>query len=97
MANTVLVTGAGGFIGHHLTNFLKEKGYWVRAVDIKYPEFSASNADEFILTDLREYDHCIRATKGIETVYNLAADMGGRSLLRCSSSLNEDQARSSCH
>ena len=77
MTNRVLVTGAGGFIGHHLTDFLKEKGYWVRAVDIKHPDFSPSKADEFMLLDLREYNNCIRATTGINTVYNLAADMGG--------------------
>ena len=52
MTEKILVTGAGGFIGHHLVRFLKDKGYWVRGVDIKYPEFSSINkADEFLLLD----------------------------------------------
>ncbi len=73
----VLVTGAGGFIGHHLVTFLKKKGYWVRGVDIKYPEFSAVDADEFEILDLRRWDNCLQATRGIDEVYGLAADMGG--------------------
>lgn len=73
----VLVTGAGGFIGHHLVTFLKQKGYWVRGVDIKRPEFSTSDADEFELLDLRRWDNCLRATRDIDEVYALAADMGG--------------------
>ncbi len=73
----VLVTGAGGFIGHHLVSFLKKQGYWVRGVDIKYPEFIEVNADEFILLDLRKWENCLQATVGVETVYALAADMGG--------------------
>lgn len=73
----VLVTGAGGFIGHHLVTFLKNQGYWVRGVDIKYPEFRETNADEFELLDLRRWDSCLQATRGIEEVYALAADMGG--------------------
>ena len=73
----VLVTGAGGFIGNHLVTFLKEKGYWVRGVDIKYPEFSGTDADEFELLDLRRWDNCLQATRGIDEVYALAADMGG--------------------
>jgi nucleoside-diphosphate-sugar epimerase len=78
MANTkVLVTGAGGFIGHHLVTYLKERGYWVRGVDIKCPEFSELDADEFELLDLRRWDNCLQATRGIEEVYALAADMGG--------------------
>ena len=48
----ILVTGAGGFIGNHLTSFLKQRGYWVRGVDIKSPEFSSSDADEFLALDL---------------------------------------------
>ena len=44
----VLVTGAGGFIGHHLVTYLKEQNYWVRGVDVKYPEFEATDADEFL-------------------------------------------------
>ena len=72
-----VVTGAGGFIGHHLVNYLKEKGHWVRGVDIKEPEFEPTRADEFLLLDLRERQNCLLATAGIEEVYALAADMGG--------------------
>lgn len=78
MSNTkVLVTGAGGFIGHHLVSFLKAKGYWVRGVDIKYPEYAPTEADEFELLDLRRWDNCLQATRGIDQLYALAADMGG--------------------
>jgi len=78
MANKrVLVTGAGGFIGHHLVSFLKQKGYWVRGVDIKQPEFAATEADEFELLDLRRWENCLTATQDIDEVYALAADMGG--------------------
>jgi nucleoside-diphosphate-sugar epimerase len=73
----ILVTGAGGFIGHHLVKRLKAEGYWVRGVDIKYPEFEPSPADEFELLDLRRWDNCLIATRGINEVYHLAADMGG--------------------
>src|SRR2546423_12111116 len=74
----VLVTGAGGFIGHHLTNYLLSKGYWVRGVDVKAPEYEATRAHEFELLDLRRSDNCLHATRGgIEEVYNLAANMGG--------------------
>ena len=73
----VLVTGTGGFIGHHLVSFLKRKGYWVRGVDLKYPEFSQTDADEFELLDLRRWDACLQATRGVDQVYALAADMGG--------------------
>jgi GDP-D-mannose 3', 5'-epimerase len=73
-----LVTGAGGFIGHHLVKRLKAEGYWVRGVDMKAPEYEPTAADEFETVDLRRYDHCLQATRGgIEHVYNLAADMGG--------------------
>jgi len=73
----VLVTGAGGFIGHHLVTYLKTLGYWVRGVDIKYPEFRPTDADEFELLDLRRWDNCLQATRNIDQVYALAADMGG--------------------
>ena len=73
----VLVTGAGGFIGSHLVTFLKEKGYWVRGVDLKYPEFSETDADEFEILDLRRWDNCLQATRSVDEVYALAADMGG--------------------
>jgi GDP-D-mannose 3',5'-epimerase len=73
----VLVTGAGGFIGHHLVTFLKGKGYWVRGVDLKLPEYCTTDADEFELLDLRRWDNCLQATRGVEEVFGLAADMGG--------------------
>jgi len=73
----VLVTGAGGFIGSHLVAYLKDRGYWVRGVDLKYPEFSETEADEFEIRDLRRADDCMHATSGIDEVYALAADMGG--------------------
>src|SRR5215216_5141938 len=73
----VLVTGAGGFIGHHLVTFLKREGYWVRGVDIKHPEFSSIDADEFELLDMRRWENCLKATRNIDEVYALAADMGG--------------------
>ena len=72
-----LVTGAGGFIGHHLVTYLKERGYWVRGVDVKLPEFAPSAADEFELLDLRRWHNCLQATRGVDEVYALAADMGG--------------------
>ena len=75
-AKKILVTGAGGFIGHHLVKTLKSGGYWVRGVDLKYPEYEASQADEFELLDLRRSENCLRATAGVEQVYNLAANMG---------------------
>src|SRR5690349_21730518 len=74
----VLVTGAGGFIGHHLVKRLKADAHWVRGVDIKLPEYEVSAADEFEVLDLRRYDNALLATRGgIDQVYNLAADMGG--------------------
>ena len=73
----ILVTGAGGFIGHHLTTFLKKSGYWVRGVDLHLPEYEPSRADEFELLDLRRWDACLQATRGVDQVYNLAANMGG--------------------
>jgi GDP-D-mannose 3',5'-epimerase len=74
----LLVTGAGGFIGHHLVRRLKADGHWVRGVDLKYPEYEASSADEFEILDLRKAENSLLATRGgIDEVYNLAADMGG--------------------
>jgi len=72
-----LVTGAGGFIGDHLVSYLKERGYWVRGVDVKSPEYSDTEADEFLHLDLRRWENCLEATKDIDHVYALAADMGG--------------------
>ena len=73
----VLVTGAGGFIGHHLVKYLVSEGYWVRGVDLKHPEYEPSPAHEFELLDLRRFDNRLMATRGIEEVYHLAADMEG--------------------
>src|SRR5438552_43698 len=73
----ILVTGAGGFIGHHLTTHLRRLGHWVRGVDIKHPEFEPTNASEFELLDLRRPENCLKATRGVHEVYSLAADMGG--------------------
>jgi GDP-D-mannose 3',5'-epimerase len=77
VATRVLVTGAGGFIGHHLVKHLVNEGCWVRGVDIKYPEYEMSSSNEFELLDLRRFDNCLIATRGIDEVYHLAADMGG--------------------
>lgn len=78
MGTRVLVTGAGGFIGHHLVTFLRERGYWVRGVDLKYPEYTPIDANEFEILDLRRWDACLQALRGgIDHVYALAADMGG--------------------
>ncbi len=73
----VLVTGAGGFIGHHLTSHLVARGYWVRGVDLVAPEFEPTRAHEFERLDLRRWADCLQATRGIDEVYNLAANMGG--------------------
>lgn len=86
---TALVLGAGGFIGNHLVNRLKELNYYVRGIDIKYPEYSNSNADQFFILDLREKGHVSKALnaswnyytynfhQNFDEVYQLAADMGG--------------------
>jgi len=73
----ILVTGAGGFIGHHLTKYLVERGYFVRGVDIKEPEYDPSAANEFSLLDLSRADNCLQATEGMDEVFGLAANMGG--------------------
>jgi nucleoside-diphosphate-sugar epimerase len=73
----ILVTGAGGFIGHHLVSHLKRQGHWVRGVDLKMPEYAPSEADEFDMLDLRRWPECLEATRGVDHVYALAADMGG--------------------
>ncbi|MBT6151263.1 MAG: NAD-dependent epimerase/dehydratase family protein [Chloroflexi bacterium] len=73
----ILVTGAGGFVGHHLVRRLKEEGKWVRGVDIITPKFEDTVADEFLQIDLREMNNAKISAEGIDTVYALAADMGG--------------------
>lgn len=73
----ILVTGAGGFIGHHLVQRLAAEGHQVRGVDSKRPEFAQSAAAEFLIADLRDYDNCRRAVADMDDVYQLAADMGG--------------------
>ena len=77
MSKLVLVTGAGGFIGHHLTEYLVARGYRVRGVDIKNPEYAPTAAHSFELLDLRRFDSCLMAVRDVEEVYHLAADMGG--------------------
>lgn len=73
-----LVCGAGGFIGSHLVKKLKDDGYWVRGVDLKYPQFSETHADDFLVGDLREQHTCRSAAdRRFDEVYQLAADMGG--------------------
>ena len=88
---TALVCGAGGFIGNHLVNRLKKDGYWVRGVDLKYPEFSQTQADEFITGDLTGQNFVDRIVRTgdyhssvpvqyqeqFDEIYQLAADMGG--------------------
>jgi GDP-D-mannose 3',5'-epimerase len=77
MRQRILVAGAGGFIGHHLVKRLNRDGNWVRGVDLKYPEYEPSAADEFEILDLRKADSCLQATRNVDQVYQLAADMGG--------------------
>lgn len=79
---TVLICGAGGFIGHHLVNRYKQEGYWVRGVDIKYPEYQETLADEFLIADLRLPENARIALtlpegKSFNEVCQLAANMGG--------------------
>jgi nucleoside-diphosphate-sugar epimerase len=76
-SSRALVTGGGGFIGHHLISYLKRRGFRVRGVDLKQAEYAPSEADEFLLLDLRRREDCLRATEGVDDVYALAADMGG--------------------
>jgi GDP-D-mannose 3',5'-epimerase len=77
MATKALVTGAGGFIGHHLVKFLVKKGYAVRGADVKYPEYEPSPAEDFEVLDLRRFDNCLIAACGVDEIYHLGADMGG--------------------
>src|SRR5271170_8134306 len=78
MTQCVLVCGAGGFIGGHLVKRLKRDGYWVRGVDLKFHEFSESEADDFAIGDLRDAGFCRAIVdRRFDEVYQLAADMGG--------------------
>lgn len=73
-----LVCGAGGFIGSHLVKQLKKEGFWVRGVDLKFPEFSETLADDFVVADLRDPVNCRDIVdRRFDEVYQLAADMGG--------------------
>lgn len=75
---TALVCGAGGFIGSHMVKRLKREGFWVRGVDLKYPGFSETQADDFVIADLRHSDNCLRVVdQKFNEVYQFAADMGG--------------------
>ena len=75
---TALVLGAGGFIGSHLVIRLKDEGFWVRGVDLKYPEFFNSVADEFVIGDLRDINVVTTVLdQKFDEIYQLAADMGG--------------------
>jgi len=75
---TALVCGAGGFIGSHLVKKLKREGFWVRGDDLKYPEFSNTDTDDFVIADLREPNVCKNILdRPFDEVYQLAADMGG--------------------
>jgi GDP-D-mannose 3', 5'-epimerase len=76
-ARRALVCGAGGFIGGHLVRRLKSDGWWVRAVDLKHPEFAPVGADEYVIGDLRDPGLCRLAVRGAGEVFQLAADMGG--------------------
>src|SRR5580704_2709707 len=73
----ILVNGAGGFIGGHLVTKLKAEGYWVRAADLKRHDYAESQADEFLVGDLRDPEFAHRVLDGMDEVYQLAADMGG--------------------
>jgi nucleoside-diphosphate-sugar epimerase len=78
MKKTALVCGAGGFIGTHLVRHLKQEGYWVRGADLKHPQFDTSEADEFLIADLREQTDCRNVLdRKFDEIYQLAADMGG--------------------
>jgi len=78
MVKSALVCGAGGFIGSHLVKRLKDEGFWVRGVDLKYPEFAETHADDFVIGDLRDQNVCDRVVdRHFDEAYQLAADMGG--------------------
>ena len=72
---TALICGAGGFIGSHLVTRLKEEGFWVRGVDLKFPDFSDTKADDFVISTNSLVDRII--DQKFDEIYQLAADMGG--------------------
>ncbi|GAG15120.1 unnamed protein product, partial [marine sediment metagenome] len=73
-----LVCGAGGFIGSHMVKLLRKEGFWVRGVDLKYPEFAETEADDFVVGDLRDQYLCRQVVdRKFDEVYQFAADMGG--------------------
>ncbi|MDR1083722.1 MAG: NAD-dependent epimerase/dehydratase family protein [Deltaproteobacteria bacterium] len=75
---TALVCGAGGFIGSHMVNQLKKEGFWVRGVDLHYPHFGPTTADDFIIGDLRDFSVCLQSVdRHFDEIYQFAADMGG--------------------
>jgi GDP-D-mannose 3',5'-epimerase len=79
---SALVCGAGGFIGSHLARRLKREGFWVRGVDLKFPEFAETEADDFVIGDLRDPNFCdAMVDRRFDEVYQLAADMGGAGYL----------------
>src|SRR6516225_10499208 len=79
MVKCALVCGAGGFIGGHLVKRLKRDGFWVRGVDLKFHEFSETEADDFVVGDLRDQSVCRAIVdRRFDEVYQLAADVGGR-------------------
>ena len=78
MSKAILVCGAGGFIAHHLVNRLKQEGHWVLGTDLKFPRFSETKADDFVIGDLRDQQFVRRLIdRRFDEVYQLAADMGG--------------------
>src|SRR5579883_2903628 len=78
MSKSALVLGAGGFIGGHIVSRLKREGFWIRGVDLKYPEFRETEADDFLIGDLRDPLICREVIdQRFDEVYQFAADMGG--------------------
>ncbi len=91
-----MVCGAGGFIGHHLVRRLKREGFWVRGADIKYPQFSETEADDFIIGDLRDMSTCREAIdRPFDEIYQFAADMGGAGYIFTGEN-DADVMRNSC-
>lgn len=83
----ICIGGGGGFIGHHLARRLKSEGHYVVVADIRKGSLRDDDCDEFLRVDLRELDNCLKATKGCEWVFNLAADMGGMGYIQSNQAL----------